>query len=56
MMELVDRTQGKEIIKPLINFFDNYCADNKENKKDVLAFEYRRELFKEGKYQCSKKV
>ena len=54
LMDLVDRKQGKERIKPLIEQFENYCSVNSEKKKDILAFEYRRELFKEGKYKAAK--
>ena len=54
LMDLVDRTQGKERIKPLINHFENFCNVNNESKKDVLAFEYRRELYKEGKPRAAK--
>ena len=41
LMNLADRKQAKERIKPLIEHFENYCSVNKEKKKDVLAFEYR---------------
>ena len=54
LMDLVDRTQAKERIQPLIDHFENYCEVKHERKKDVLAFEYRRELFKEGKYRAAK--
>ena len=49
LMSLVDRKQGKERIKDLVDFFDGFCKSNNENKKDVTAFLYRRQLNIEGK-------
>ena len=54
LMELTDRKQGKERIKPLLDFFELFCETNKEDKKDVLAFQYRRELNNRGKYREAK--
>ena len=54
LMNLADRRQGKERIKPLLEFFENYCETNDEDKKDILAFEYRRELNKSGEYRAAK--
>ena len=54
LMKLADRKQGNERIKPLIEFFEKYCDENGEDKKDVIAFEYRRELNKSGKYLAAK--
>ena len=54
LMSLVDRKQGKMRIKPLVDYFEEFCKDNNENKKDVLAFEYRRELYLEGKPKSAK--
>ena len=53
-MELSDRKQGKQRISPLIEYFENYCESNGEDKKDVLAFEYRRELNNLGQYKAAK--
>ena len=47
-MSLNNRGQGKERIKEVVDFFDKYCDINQEDKKDVIAFEYRRLLFVEG--------
>ena len=53
-MDLVDRKQGKERISELVEYFDGFCLAKNENKSDVLAFEYRRELNKAGKYKEAK--
>ena len=53
-MELSDRKQGKERIQPLIDKFENLCEIEKESPMDVLAFEYRRELIKEGKVKAAR--
>ena len=53
-MELSDRKQGKERLKPLIDFFEQFSETNKEDQKDVLAFQYRRELNNQGKYREAK--
>ena len=54
LMELSDRKQGKARIQPLIDKFENFCEIEKESPKDVLAFEYRRELIKEGKVKAAR--
>ena len=54
LMDLVDRRQGKGRIQGLIGYFDEFCSLNNEVKKDVLAFEYRRELNNRGKYRAAK--
>ena len=53
-MDLVDRKQGKERISELVEYFDGFCLAKNETKSDVLAFEYRRELKKAGKYKEAK--
>ena len=53
-MSLVDRLQGKARIQPIIDFFEEFCSVNNENKKDVLAFEYRRQLHIEGKQKSAR--
>ena len=54
LMSLSNRKQGKERIKELIDYFDNFCEVNREDKKDVLAFEYRRRLITEGKVKSAR--
>ena len=54
LMSLVNTGQGKHRIKELVDFFDDYCKIHQEDKKDVLAFEYRRQLYIEGKPKSAK--
>ena len=44
LMSLSNRGQGKSRIRDLVDYFDRYCEVNQEDRKDVLAFEYRRQL------------
>ena len=54
LMSLTNRTQGKQRIRELVDMFDNFCEVNNEDKKDVLAFEYRRTLYNDGKPRSAK--
>ena len=36
LMDLVDRKQGKDRIKNLVEYFDSFCLENSENKKDNI--------------------
>ena len=54
LMSLTNRTQGKQRIRELVDMFDNFCEVNNEDKKDVLAFEYRRALYNDGKPKSAK--
>ena len=53
-MNLSDKKQGKERIQSLIEHFEQFCKAEGESEKDVLAFQYRRELNKEGKIKAAK--
>lgn len=54
LMDLSDKKQGKDRIQSLIDHFEKFCEVSGENEKDVLAFQYRRQLNKEGKIKSAK--
>lgn len=54
LMDLSDRKQGKERIQSLIDKFEEFCELEREAQKDVVAFQYRRLLNKEGKVKAAK--